>query len=106
MDAEQRVLAGPDSAGRPARSCCQTLQLGDAVLLRNLGVDAFASLELEDPAPHSHGLPRLADQPHIDAPGIDIVGGKVLKAVEIERATKFTIDPDQEIEIEGSRDAS
>ena len=74
--------------------------------MRILGVNALALGKGEGTALHAHGLLGKAHEIHLDAALPLVVDGVMGEAGQVEIAVKLAIDADEQIEIEGGRDAA
>ena len=105
MDAEKVVFVGPYLNRDEAGGTGHVLELGDAVLVRVLGVDGLALAEAEFRARDADHLVLQADQVHLDAAFRGVVKGVVAKGVKRESPPQLPIDAGQQVHVERRGDA-
>src|SRR4051794_30032529 len=104
MDAEEVASVHPGCAREPASGTSERLKLGDRVLVRVLGGDAFARREAEGAPQDSGALRARADQVDLDAALVRIVAGAVAESGEVEVAAQLAIDAGEKVQVEGGGD--
>src|SRR5262245_52196422 len=68
--------------------------------MRVLGMDALAIGKREGARENANGLPREADEIHLDAALGLVVDGVMREAAKVEIAIELAVDPGEQIEVE------
>ena len=105
-DGKPPLRIGPDAGELPkASGRSQPRETFHGVFIGIFRGDLFAVGETEFPATDMHRLFRFANEVHLDAALPLVVNRLVPPKWKIEIRAQFAICPDQEVEIELSRDA-
>src|SRR6185369_15831921 len=103
---EEAAPVGPGLPGNIAGAFGEGAEAADRILVRILGVDRLARLELEAVAPDAHALARERHEVHLDAAGRGIVEGVVLEALRVEVGAQLAVDAREEVQVERRGDAA